>query len=140
MVRAANSSSKSKEARTLSASSRVCSNFVNKAALGMRARSENSLDLCLKSGSPPKPAIIHWRTLPHKCKIKFPALLLFSWALHHKSSSSSTSRHFRIFGRKSSIRRERASLRNGFLTSFADSITVFLPTVVDNKWDYRQRY
>ena len=56
-----------------------------KSSLGRGPSSENSLSLVLLSFCPSIPVRIYWRTLPQRCRTKFPIELLFSFGLNQIS-------------------------------------------------------
>src|SRR5690242_14080070 len=80
-------------------------------ARGTGPRAANSSSRTRWSGAPPSPETIHWRTLPAKCRARFPALFEDSFWRHQISSSVRSFRQRSMRGRWCSRSECSASVR-----------------------------
>src|SRR5215471_20914262 len=118
MWRVLSKSSSVNEARTSDASFNVAPSFARRVLAGIDCRSENSAGRLRASSSRLNDDTSHCRTLPLRCSIKFPMLLLVSFGRHQTCSSLRDSTDLRSRGQYSSKSLWRENRRNSLWILF----------------------
>src|ERR1700720_2478937 len=105
-----------KEARTSDASVKVVPSFATSADVGVNCRSENSAGRLRASFNCLNDETSHCRTLPLRCSIRLPMLLLASFGRHHTCSSLNDSTQLRRRGQYCSSSFQRENSRKRWVT------------------------